>query len=422
MHIWSFTTAEYAAMANEIGGWEDQNLLLPVMQAIARGCWPTQLKLRSENSDHSILLEDAEIRLRDILERHVVDSSRRQPCARSAPQGPQATTRDCLDPWRYMEIDTDGGAKPCCAFPMREYDCSSPQPNSWNAMRDRATWQYLRRQLFSGHLSPFCTNCNIRKPIPTSEFRAKVEALGAADPLAALPMTELRIDVTGRCNLRCDYCLVSSPGYDGYDMPQSQLEGLVRVIKDHPPVNVFLNGHGETTFHRGWSAIAGSLLEAGHRLHMTTNLSLNYSDEEVALLSRFSTIQISLDSHDEGLMRRIRKPVRVAKLLERMAQIRDVARHANHTPPDFSFSVGLYDPSIWTLADFVDVICDQQARSVTFWNLVTYPHQRLCRALYALSIDKQIEARGIMEHAAYRLGQAGIDTDFAGGIDSFFAK
>lgn len=421
MHIWSFTTAEYAAMANEIVGWEDQNLLPPVMQAIACGCWPTQLMPRPEDSDHSALLEDAETRLRTLLERHVVESCRRQPLARSTRQSPQTTTRDCLDPWRYMEIDTDGGAKPCCVFPVLEYDHSSPQPKGWNAMRDRASWQRLRQQLFTGQLSPFCANCSIRTPIPTSEFRAKVEALGAANPLAALPMTELRIDVTGRCNLRCDYCLVSSPTYAGYDMPQSRFEGLVHFIADHPPVDVFLNGHGETTFHRGWSSVATALLAAGHRLHITTNLSLNYSDEEVALLSRFSTIQVSLDSHDEGLMQKIRKPVRVAKVFERMAQIRDVARRANHTAPDFSFSVGLYDPSIWTLPDFVEVMCDQQARSVTFWNLVTHPHQRLCRALSALSSDKQIEARRIMEHAASRLGQAGIDTDFAGGVDSFFA-
>jgi sulfatase maturation enzyme AslB (radical SAM superfamily) len=51
-----------------------------------------------------------------------------------------------------------------------------------------------------------------------------------ADLLAPGLISEVRIDPTTRCNLRCVYCAVSQPDYNGEDMGTAVLERAVPAI------------------------------------------------------------------------------------------------------------------------------------------------------------------------------------------------
>ena len=69
--------------------------------------------------------------------------------------------------------------------------------------------------------------------------------------------------------------------------------------------NVHVNGHGETTFHPKWVAWCRRIVEAGHLPCIITNLAKHYTDAELEMLAEFRAIQVSLDSDDGEMMKRI---------------------------------------------------------------------------------------------------------------------
>ena len=334
-------------------------------------------------------------------------------------------TRDCLDPWRYLGVSATGGIHPCCnPATLATLDRSQDVEGSRNNEGFRA----LRDSLLSGDLQPSCQNCHIRKMVPVDVLQRKLakhraadagRTAGSADALAPLRVAELSIDINEKCNLRCDYCAVTSPDYHGEEMSTdvfAKVREIVRVIGPRAVVNV--NGHGETTYHPNWMAMCRTVIEAGHRPQIITNLAKTYSDEEVALLAKFSSIQVSLDSDDDELTRKIRKAVRATHIFETIQRIRDAAARSNIRPlPAISLSIGIYAPAIWSLESFIDRIVAFGIRKLTFWNLVALPHQMLVKPVRALDPPDRERARKILQRVRRRMENADIDYVFAGDFD-----
>ena len=76
-----------------------------------------------------------------------------------------------------------------------------------------------------------------------------------------------------------------------------------------------------------------AIVGRGFRPRIITNMAKNYTDEEVELLSQFAEIQVSLDSDDNELMRKVRKAVRVDHVFETIARIRAAARRGKRKAP-----------------------------------------------------------------------------------------
>jgi MoaA/NifB/PqqE/SkfB family radical SAM enzyme len=242
-----------------------------------------------------------------------------------------------------------------------------------------------------------------------------VSALPSHDPLGPLPIAEVRIDINEKCNLRCDYCAVSSPSYAGVEMKEEVFERVLPLLANEPAAIVHVNGHGETTFHPKWVAWCRRIVEAGHRPFIITNLAKHYTDAELEMLAEFEFIQVSLDSDDGDMMKRIRKAVQVEKVFETIQRIRETAaRGASSHVPKFSLSIGVYDPSIWTLERFVRRLVDMNISTIAFWDLVEYPHQALVKPLSRLEGRQRKRARQILGRVRARLEVAGIPYRFAG--------
>jgi sulfatase maturation enzyme AslB (radical SAM superfamily) len=232
--------------------------------------------------------------------------------------------------------------------------------------------------LLSGNLQPPCQRCHIRETVPIDVLKRRLREAGPTNALDPLPIAEIRIDINEKCNLRCDYCAVSSPDYRVVEMSADVFEKVEAFLdRIGPRMNISVNGHGETTYHPNWVAMCRKILDSGYRLQLTTNLAKNYSDEEVEMLSRFYVVQVSLDSDDGELMQRIRKAVRVENVFATLRRIRDVAaRRGAQNLPLISFSIGVYHPSIWTLERFVDRLIEFGVQGLAFWTLVERPHQK----------------------------------------------
>lgn len=332
------------------------------------------------------------------------------------PADPAAMTRDCVDPWTYVEIGAAGNIRPCCKFrPLAKLDATADV----GSVRNNEKFRALRQGLLSGQLDPICKTCHFRKSVPTRVLQRRVNAAarraGETDVLKPLPINLFRIDINEKCNLRCDYCMVSSPTYKGVEMEGAVFDRAVALLDGiEPKAEVHVNGHGETTFHPQWMQMCKRIIDRGFRPYIITNLAKKFSDEEVELLSRFAVVQISLDSDDGEMMRKIRKAVRVDAVFETIERIREAARRARRRVPKFTFSVGIYDPSIWTLESFVDRIIRQGPFGLTFWDIVEYPHQTLVKSLDRLDPQQKRRAREILSRISRKLDIAGVDYDFAG--------
>jgi MoaA/NifB/PqqE/SkfB family radical SAM enzyme len=335
--------------------------------------------------------------------------------------GLQPLTRDCLDPWNNLEISARGEVRPCCNFDsIGRFDSDG---RDIRGLRNTGAFRALRESLLSGNLQSPCQRCHIRSTVPVVTLKQRVEAavrgLPSPDPLDPLPIAHVRIDINEKCNLRCDYCAVSSPSYAGVEMEEELFERIVPLLANEPGAIVHVNGHGETTFHPKWVAWCRRIVEAGHRPYIITNLAKHYTDAELGLLAEFRVIEVSLDSDDSEMMKRIRKAVQVEKVFETIQRIREMtARRASSHVPKFSMSIGVYDPSIWTLERFVRRLVDMNISTITFWDLVEYPHQTLVRPLSRLDDRQRQHARQVLGRVRMRLEVAGIPYRFAGDFHS----
>jgi hypothetical protein len=328
-------------------------------------------------------------------------------------------TRDCLDPWRYLEISAAGDIRPCCNSSAL---ATLGGDGQIAAIRDNDGFRALRASLLSGDLQPACARCHIRKTVPTDALKRRLakQPSAHADPYAPMRITELRIDINEKCNLRCDYCAVSSPDYRGVAMDTGLFAKVAQIVDEADRDTVInVNGHGETTYHPHWMEMCQTILDAGYRPQIISNLAKSYSDEEIALLARFHSIEVSLDSDDETLMKTIRKAVRPSHVFETIQHIRDTAARLKIRPaPQISLSVGIYAPAIWTLDSFIDRIVALGIRKLTFWNLVEMPHQTLVTPLRALDSADRSRARNILSAVRRKLEDADIDYIFAGDFDA----
>jgi Radical SAM superfamily len=339
-----------------------------------------------------------------------------------------AHTRDCLDPWNYLETSAAGDLRPCCRFrPLATLDDNA----DIHRLRNNEHFRELRRSLLSGQLQSECQGCHIRKKVTIGTLKQRVAAAarrsGEQDLLKPHPVGLLRIDINEKCNLRCDYCAVSSPDYKGIEMEDSVFERALRLLNEVKfNAMVHVNGHGETTYHKRWTQMCGRIIDRGFRPFIITNLAKNYSDEEVELLSRFSRIQVSLDSDDTELMRNIRKPARVEKIFDTLKRIRVAAvQRGARKRPEFTFSIGVYDPSIWTLEAFVGRIISNRsvkAVQITFWDLIEYKHQRLVKSLGRLEPEQQVRAKEILRRISRGLDFAGVRHEFVGDFQGMAPK
>lgn len=86
---------------------------------------------------------------------------------------PDGLTRDCLDPWIYVEVKVDGAVSLCCV--RRPVGNLARQSLAHILHSDHA--RALRRDLLTGKPDAVCRNCGLRGVTTPANLRRKVAAL-----------------------------------------------------------------------------------------------------------------------------------------------------------------------------------------------------------------------------------------------------
>lgn len=334
----------------------------------------------------------------------------------------QGVTRNCLDPWRYLEITPTHGIKPCCNIPP----IANWMPNglSLEDLRNGEAFQLLRRQLLTGWLSEACRRCHLRPFVPLDLFQAVIKsecALAAGETgMMANPLRELRVEVTTKCNLRCVYCAVSQPGYTAAEMANTSFDEIVAFASLQPRnLVIVLNGHGETTFHPDWLVLSKAIVEQGFRPDIITNLARPLNDEEASCLAGFRNVCISLDTIDADQLRNLRRHVKLSNILNNIHNIRAAANVKQRPLPIFIVSCGVYDANYEHLEEVAKFCIAEGINGVTFWQLVKYDDVQGVQNVYpimSLDSDRIADAIRHLECTIQLLHQNGIVTEVAGGF------
>jgi hypothetical protein len=83
------------------------------------------------------------------------------------------STRDCLDPWTYVEIRVSGGIAPCCV----RAEVGNLRDGSLSDILNGPAIRRLRADLLRGTLDRACARCKQRADITPAALRQKVRAL-----------------------------------------------------------------------------------------------------------------------------------------------------------------------------------------------------------------------------------------------------
>src|SRR6056297_2354456 len=172
------------------------------------------------------------------------------------------------------------------------------------------------RGLLSRLLGPR-RGCWVRSPLMASDIESDIDTETAADPapaseqvtdLLARPVTDLRLSVTDRCNLRCGYCMPRELfGADHAFLPRAELlsfeelERLVGVFARLGVRKVRLTG-GEPLLRRDLPELVATLraIDGVEDLALTTNgTMLPYHAEELAAAG-LDRVTVSLDALDDA--------------------------------------------------------------------------------------------------------------------------
>jgi hypothetical protein len=86
---------------------------------------------------------------------------------------PEGMTRDCIDPWIYAEVDTNGDVKPCCA----RGGVGNLARAEFHQILDDAPIRQLRENLLNGTNDEDCIKCPLRPPTMPEELHKRVRAL-----------------------------------------------------------------------------------------------------------------------------------------------------------------------------------------------------------------------------------------------------
>jgi hypothetical protein len=169
------------------------------------------------------------------------------------------------------------------------------------------------------------------------------------------------------------FCNASQPEYKGIDLDTETLEDTIEWLKTRRVKVVTVSGHGETTIYNGWNRYCDKMIDARMPLHIISNFAKEFSVEELKTLSRFKSIEVSCDTTDPVLFRKLRRGADLRTLCLNILRLQATAFGERRPAPTISFSCVVFDQNIFQLMDYVSLGKALGIDHFNFCNLTKYP-------------------------------------------------
>ena len=178
------------------------------------------------------------------------------------------------------------------------------------------------------------------------------------NPLDILrPRTEsVALEITSKCNLRCCYCPKADDTYEALpgsnaDMSDSVIDAVYEYCKRNGVQTVSLSGTGETAMSKGWhTRLARFLDDPQIGAHLVSNFVRLFDDDDLVALTKLRSLQISFDSADIALVRRLRSKADLRTISYNILRLRQKMTELGRGPYIF-VNCTLWRENVGHLAD-----------------------------------------------------------------------
>jgi|GEM_PF-2984748 len=88
----------------------------------------------------------------------------------------QGQTRECYDPWTFMQILSNTGIRPCCFTELEIGSVKAEKGGIEGALNSDVAIN-LRKGLLTGNLDQWCAVCSYKPMIDVASFQNKIRKL-----------------------------------------------------------------------------------------------------------------------------------------------------------------------------------------------------------------------------------------------------
>lgn len=237
-------------------------------------------------------------------------------------------TKNCLHPWKTINVFGDGTILPCCGNVSGAYG-NAIKDDVGNFFRNE-DYVKLRQSLLTGQVYPECQDCRIiaEKDITTEELRADIaklltdngRGLEEINYLTDCSIQDFIVSISNKCNLRCVYCPQSAPKshdaihwYSSIEFYKAEISKedffkLLDLLVRQGLKRLNFVGLGEFTIYKDWQGLVTEVFQKYPDLHvsMVSNFSIPFSASDIQTLLNFDMVSISCDTLDKDTFEKIR--------------------------------------------------------------------------------------------------------------------
>lgn len=176
----------------------------------------------------------------------------------------------------------------------------------------------------------------------------------------------LTVELTSLCNLRCTYCSVSHPDYRGQTSTLRESD-IVNLAQQLDCKKIQLHLHGESTVRKGWAELCQSLTSQGFELSLLSNLSQNFNQFEIEVLSQLD-LWVSIDTIDNELFKKMRRGSELGEVLRNLLRI-NAYRRKKGISHRYKWNSVLCKETLSSLPDLIQAASELGVKFISFCNL-----------------------------------------------------
>lgn len=208
------------------------------------------------------------------------------------------------------------------------------------------------------------------------------------------PLRSLHFMFTSRCNLKCLYCPQSCHTSNAsVDINQSLLDAIVSYCIERGVKLVGIGHYGETLIYKDWWRTVDILLDHDVEIDLCSNFSHDLDDNEVRVFSRLKRIQMSVDTFDHALLKFLRPPADLSKIIYNLHRIRASALVAGTSPPEIAWNCVITNHSLRTLKEFIAGAASCGVRNIVFNHCVRFENcDEEIKSIFELNDREYIDA------------------------------
>jgi molybdenum cofactor biosynthesis enzyme MoaA len=245
--------------------------------------------------------------------------------------------------------------------------------------------------------------------------------------------TSIGVELTSRCNLRCQYCSVPhAPSYGAEDLRPDYTAKALDLLRGEPLLAVALSGRGEISYAEHWPETIRRFQTLQVPTQLITNLAIPLTWEQACVLASIDSLGFSIDSLNRDLLRKVRKGADLRNIMANMAMLKAAAIHIGRPALAFDLFSVVTVSTVWGLEEVAafaaamgarqwhlqDLVMDysELAEEVDVRHLSTLPADRLREAAGVIFRAKQVaEGKGVTvdiwpPFAQFLNGEASMET------------